>query len=76
MFNNPFHEEIPPSVQPESPLAQLEAFPSCPVTGCLEEETNPHLVTLSFHGVVEGNKLSPELSFFQAKQPQFPSGEI
>ena len=31
MSNHSFCEEIPPDVQPELPLVQLEAVPSCPV---------------------------------------------
>ena len=38
-------EEIFPNMQPESPMAQLEAIPSCPITSYMEEEADPHLST-------------------------------
>lgn len=41
MFNNPVGEKIPPIVQPEPPLVQLEALSSCPVTACLADEAPP-----------------------------------
>ncbi|KAJ7419670.1 hypothetical protein WISP_52501 [Willisornis vidua] len=53
MFNNSLHEEIPRDVQSEPIPMQLEAMSCCPVTGCLEEETNPHLGTKSFQVVVD-----------------------
>ena len=42
---------------------------SCPVTCYLGKETNTHLATTSFHIVVESNKVSPQPSFLQTKQP-------
>lgn len=45
VFNNTFHQEIPPDTQPELPLAQLEAVSCHPVTNCLGEEPNPQLAT-------------------------------
>lgn len=47
---------------------QLEAISS----SYLEKEIKPCLTTSSCQAVVESNKVSPELPFFQAKQPQFP----
>ncbi|KAJ7402496.1 hypothetical protein BTVI_85910 [Pitangus sulphuratus] len=47
MPHNPMSEEIHPDVQPEPPLAQLEAISSCPVAGYLEV-VDPHLVKPSF----------------------------
>jgi len=41
-------EEFFPNIQPEPPLAQLEAIPSCPVASYMGEEANPHLTTTSF----------------------------
>lgn len=35
-----FSEEIPPDIQPQSPLVQFGATSSCPVTDCLGEEDN------------------------------------
>ncbi|KAK4823575.1 hypothetical protein QYF61_003579 [Mycteria americana] len=56
MLDNPFSEEKFPNIQSKPPLVQLEAISSCPITGYLGEETDPHLSTTSF----------------QAKQSQLP----
>ncbi|KAK4831732.1 LOW QUALITY PROTEIN: hypothetical protein QYF61_018862 [Mycteria americana] len=72
MLDNPFSEEKFPNIESKPPLAQLEAISSCPITCYLGEETDPHLSTTSFQGVVESNKVSPQPPFLQAKQPQFP----
>lgn len=61
-----------PDVQPEPPLEHLEAISSCPASGCLGEVTDAHLATASFPVVVNSGKISPELPFTQAKQPQLP----
>jgi len=53
-----FWEEMSPNFQPEAPLVQLEAIPSCPITSYLWEEAEPQLPTPSFQVVVESNKLS------------------
>lgn len=45
MFNSLFCEEIPPHVQTEPSFLQLEPLSSCPVTGGLGKETDPHLAT-------------------------------
>jgi len=37
-----------PNIQPESPLAQLEAIPSSPIASYVGEEAEPHLTTASF----------------------------
>lgn len=58
MPDNFFHQEIHPNVQSESLLTELEAMSFCPVTGCFEEEANPHLATHSFQGIVESSKVS------------------
>ncbi|TRZ13373.1 hypothetical protein HGM15179_013734 [Zosterops borbonicus] len=42
---------IPPDVQFEPSLMELEAISSYPVTGCLREEANHYLATASFQGV-------------------------
>ncbi|KAK4831675.1 hypothetical protein QYF61_018672 [Mycteria americana] len=72
MLDNTFGEEIFPDIQSKHPLAQLEAVSSHPITCYLGKETDPHLSTTSFQGVVESNKVSPQPPFLQAKQPQFP----
>ncbi|KAK4832342.1 hypothetical protein QYF61_021871 [Mycteria americana] len=72
MLDNPFSEVKFPNIQSKPPLAQLEAFSSCPITCYLGEETDPHLSTTSFQVVVESDKVSPEPPFLQAKQSQLP----
>ncbi|KAK4822538.1 hypothetical protein QYF61_015544 [Mycteria americana] len=72
MLDNPFSEVKFPNIQSKPPLAQLEAISSCPITCNLGEETDPHLSTTSFQGVVKSDKVSPQPPFLQAKQPQFP----
>ena len=51
---------------------QLEAISSHPIAYYLGEETNTRLTTTSFQVVTESNKVSPQPSLLQAKQPQFP----
>ncbi|KAF1399548.1 Membrane-associated guanylate kinase, WW and PDZ domain-containing protein 2, partial [Spheniscus mendiculus] len=65
-------KEIFPHVQSKSPLAQLEAISSHPNACYLGEETDPHLATTSFQGVVERDKVFPQPPLLQTKQPQFP----
>ncbi|KAK4830676.1 hypothetical protein QYF61_012776 [Mycteria americana] len=72
MLDNPFSEVKFPNIQSKPPLAQLEAISSCPITCYLGEETNPHLSTTSFQGVVESDKVSPQPPLLQAKQSQLP----
>ncbi|KAK4833095.1 hypothetical protein QYF61_027761 [Mycteria americana] len=72
MLDNPLGEEKFPNIQSKPPLAQLEAISSCPITCYLGEETDPHLSTTSFQGVVESDEVSPQPPFLQAKQPQLP----
>ncbi|KAK4823264.1 hypothetical protein QYF61_000231 [Mycteria americana] len=72
MLENPFSEEKFPNTQSKPPLVQLETISSCPITCYLGEETDPHLSTTSFQVVVEGDKVSPQPPFLQAKQPQLP----
>ncbi|KAK4812409.1 hypothetical protein QYF61_019643 [Mycteria americana] len=71
-LDNPFCEVKFPNIQSKPLLVQLEAIASRPITCYLGEETNPHLATASFQGVVESDKVSPQPPFPQAKQPQFP----
>ena len=42
-----------PNIQPEHPLAQLEAIPSHPLASYMGEEANTHLTTTSLQAVVE-----------------------
>lgn len=63
MFNNIFHEDILPDVQTELPLEQLEAIPSCLVTGGQGEEASPHPATASFHMIAEDDNV-PQAFFF------------
>ncbi|XP_075574153.1 tetraspanin-14 isoform X2 [Pelecanus crispus] len=48
MLGHSFHEEIFSNSQSNSPLVQLEAISSCPITSCLAEETDTHLTTTPF----------------------------
>lgn len=50
MFSNPFHEGIPPYVQPKPPLVHPEGISSCLVSGYLGEESDAHLGTPSSSG--------------------------
>ena len=61
--------ELFPNVQPESPLAQLQAIPSSPIHSYMGEEADTYLTTASLQVVVDSEKVSPLL---QAKQFQFP----
>jgi len=65
-----FGEAVFPNIQSESLLASLEAIPFYPVTSYGGEEADPHLTTISFHGVVESEKVSPEPPILQNEQPQ------
>ncbi|KAJ7404034.1 hypothetical protein BTVI_74001 [Pitangus sulphuratus] len=71
MPDNPFSEKIPPDVQTEPSLVQLEAVSSCPVT-CLGEEANPHLAITSFQVVIQGDEVPPVPPLLQAKHSQLP----
>ena len=55
------------NIQPESPLAQLEAIPPSPVASYLGEEADPHLTTASLQVVVESNKVSPKPPLLQTE---------
>ncbi|KAK4825001.1 hypothetical protein QYF61_022947 [Mycteria americana] len=72
-----------PNIQSKSPLAQLEAISSCPITCYLGEETDPHLTTTSFQLhcpsldmlqplnvslVVRGPKLNTVFECYKAQQ--------
>lgn len=52
MLNQCFDKEFFPNVQPERPLAQVEAVSLCPTTSCLGEKANLHLATIFFQVVV------------------------
>jgi len=61
-------EEIFRNIQPEHPLVQLEASPSHPIVSHMREDTDHHLTTASFQGVVETDKISPEPPLLRRKQ--------
>ena len=47
LHRHSFGEEMFPNIQPEPPLAQLEAITPPPIA-VTWEQTNPHLTTVSF----------------------------
>ena len=61
-----------PNVHLESPLAQLEAFPSSPTDGYMGEEADSHLAKTSLQVIVESDKFSPEPPLLQTEQSQLP----
>ena len=67
-----FGEEIFPNIQPESPLALLDAIPS----SYLGTEADLHLTTTSFQAAVENDKVSPEPPLPQTEQSQFPQSPL
>ena len=69
MPHNLFSKEISPNIHPKPPLEQLEPISPHLITWCLGEEPDPHLTTTSFKVIVKYNKVSPEPSLLQAKQP-------
>jgi len=72
MLDNPCSEEIFLRFNLNLPWCNFEAISFCPITCYLGEETDPHLATTSFQVLVESNKVSPQPTFLQAKQPQLP----
>lgn len=52
--------EFFPNIQHEAPLVKLEANLCSSITSYVVEETDPHLTTNSFQGVVEDKNVSPE----------------
>ncbi|KAJ7412155.1 hypothetical protein WISP_98814 [Willisornis vidua] len=73
MTDNPFHEEAVPNIQSKPSLVQLEAVSSCLITCYFREETDPHLATSSFQGVVKSEEVPLESPFLQAEAPPAPS---
>ena len=61
-----------PNIQPESPVVQLEAVLSSPISSSMREEADPQLTTVSLQVVIESNKVSPEPPLLQTEQSQFP----
>ena len=53
-------QPVLPNIQPQSPMAQLEAIPSCPTVSYKGEEADPSLTTTSFQGAAEGKKVSTD----------------
>jgi len=72
MLDYSFREEIFPNIQPEPALVQLKAIASHPIARYVGEEADPHPATISYQGVVESNKVSPDSSLLQIKKLQFP----
>jgi len=72
MSDHSFSKHIVPNIQSKPHLMQLEAIASHPIAGYLGEETNPHLTTPSFQGVVESNKVPRQPPLLQTEQPQLP----
>lgn len=64
-----FYEELLSKVQTNLPQHSLR-LSSCPISGCLGEETNSHLAAASSQGVAESDRVFPEPSFLWAKHPQ------
>ena len=71
MPDKPSGEEIISGIQSKPPMIYLEAISFCPIASCLGEENNTHLLTKSFHVILESDKVSPEPPFPRVK-PQFP----
>ena len=65
--NHSFRAEIFPNIQPESPLAQLEAILSSLIASYTREQADSHHITASFKVVVEINKVTPEPPLLQTK---------
>ena len=61
-----------PNIQPEPPLVQLKAFPSCPIASYVGEEADPHHATTSFLVAIVRKRVSLEAALLQAEQSQFP----
>ena len=72
MVNNPFSEDVCPTIQFKPSLEQLEAISSHPITCSLEKVIEPHLAITSFQAVVESDKVPLHPPFLQTKQPLFP----
>ena len=71
MTGHSFSEEVFPNIQSKPPLMQPEAVSSCSITSNSGEETSTQLTITSFQVVVESNKVSPQPSVLQSKQPHF-----
>ena len=72
MPDHSFTEDIFLNIQPESPLPQLEAVPSSPISSYVEEEADVHLATASSQVALQCNKVSPEPPLLQTEQSQLP----
>lgn len=59
ILENPFCEEIFPSIQIKPPLVQFETISCCSVACNLREETDTHFSTDSILVGVERGKVSP-----------------
>ena len=72
MSDHSFNKDFFPNKQPKPPVVKLETISSRPVSSYLGEEINTPFTTASFQVVVESNKVPPQPSLLQTKQPQFP----
>ena len=70
MPDHSFREEIFPNIQPEPPLAQLQAIPFRSISTYAGEEADSHFT--SFQRVLESNKVSPEPPRLRTEQSQLP----
>jgi len=53
--------EVFPNIEPEHPLAHLEAIPSCPIASYSREEAKPHLTTASLLVFVKSDFSYPDI---------------
>lgn len=72
MFCNPVCEKEILDSQSNTPLVQLEAISSHPVTCYLGEKITTHHSAAFFQGVVDSKKVYPEPLFLRAEPPQLP----
>lgn len=71
-FDNPFSEDIFPSIQPKPLLVQLDAVSSCPIICYVRKETDTHLTEPPFRQLYRGLRPPLSLLFLHTKPPQFP----
>lgn len=70
-LNNPLWEASFLNIQPKPSLTQLKAISFSHVAWYWGKQTNTHLATSSFWGVVERVKVFPEPPFLQGEQLEF-----
>ena len=67
MPDHVFSKEIFPNIQSKSPLMQLEAIVSHPISSYLGEQTNTCLTAASFQVAVETDKVPTQPPLLQTK---------